>query len=148
MIKVIKKGLIAGISLAFCISNAAFAHNNPHEHKCSLDTLDGLYEFNATGWALRNGVWQPKAIVEFIRLNGDGSGSADATVANRTGDGSISRSTSSPATYVINEDCSGTLQFADGPAFDIFTTLRGEAFQLIQTNPNNVLQGTARKIGR
>jgi len=142
--KTLMRQCIVSVASLFCISSV-FAH----DHECSLETLDGLYVFNATGYSLIGGVWQPKAIVEYIRFNGDGTATAEsATVANRAGDGAITRSTGTPATYTLDVDCKGSLQFDHGPAFDIFTTARGPQLQMIQTNPNNVLQGNVRKVSR
>lgn len=146
--KGLKQCMIVGISLSLCVANA-FAHDHGHEHdrECSVETLNGLYLFNATGFQLINGVWQPKAVLEYIRLNGDGTGMAEGTVANRAGDGLISRIPGSQATYTLDADCKGTLQFINGPSFDIFTTPQSSGFQMIQSNPNNVLQANLRRIG-
>jgi len=38
------------------------------------------------------------------------------------------------------------LQFTNGPSFNIFAAPRGEEFWMIQTNPNNVLQGNVRRL--
>ncbi|MFL6547934.1 MAG: hypothetical protein ACJ8OJ_04520 [Povalibacter sp.] len=142
--KTLMSQCIVGAASLLCISNV-FAH----DRECSLETLSGLYVFNATGFSLVAGVWQPKAIVEYLRLNGDGTATAEsATVANRAGDGAITRSTGTTATYTLDADCKGSLQFDHGPAFDIFTTPRSGQLQMIQTNPNNVLQGNARKVSR
>ena len=43
----------------------------------------------------------------------------------------------------------GTLAFsASGPNFDLFIPPKDEDIWLIQTNPNNVFQGTATKVSR
>jgi hypothetical protein len=44
------------------------------DNGCSDSTLRGLYVFSASGFnILTGGVVQPKAIVELIRFNGDGT---------------------------------------------------------------------------
>ena len=74
----------------------------------------------ATGYSLIGGVWQPKAIVELIQFNGDGTLSVPAaTVANRAGDGAVAQSPPGTGIYTLGEDCKGTLQFMPGPSFDI-----------------------------
>lgn len=146
MNKFLKHGLIVGISMV-CAANVALAHESRERH-CSLESLNGLYVFNATGFSLINGVWQPKAVLEYIRLNGDGTGLAQGTIANRAGDGLITLVPGSPATYTLDEECKGTLQFLNGPSFNIMTTPKSSSFQMIQNNPNNVLQANVRKIGK
>ena len=48
--------------------------------------------------------------------------------------------------YTVNENCTGTITFADGPRFDILIAPNGKQLYLIQTNPNTVLAGTARRV--
>ena len=52
--------------------------------------------------------------------------------------------TSLPA---VTEDCVGTMTF-DGPTFDMFLSPRGDQLWLIQTNPNNVFAGSAKRTSR
>ena len=59
---------VAGIVLLLCLPRTVLAdESRGHSHECSLETLEGLYLFSATGFALVNGAWQPKAIVEYIQ---------------------------------------------------------------------------------
>jgi hypothetical protein len=150
MSRLIKHVLAAG-TLLLCISSGAFANDfrDKHWNECSLDTLEGTYLFSTTGYSLIGGVWQPKAIVEFIQFNGDGTLSVPAaTVANRAGDGAVAQSPPGTGIYTLGEDCKGTLQFTPGPSFDIFASPKGLQLTLIQTNPNNVLQGSVKRIRR
>jgi len=43
------------------------------ETTCMRHKLEGLYVFSATGYTIVAGVSQPKAIVELIRFNGNGT---------------------------------------------------------------------------
>ena len=88
---------------------------------------------------------QPKAIVEAIVFNGDGTLSVPA--ATRSVNGAIARSLPSVGTYTVAEDCTGTIAF-DGPSFDIFLSPHGDSMALIQTNPNTVFQGSATRQAR
>jgi hypothetical protein len=142
--------LVAGI-LLLCVSSGALANDfrGKHWNRCSLDTLEGTYLFSATGYSLIGGVWQPKAIVEYIQFNGDGTLSVPAaTVANRAGDGAVVQSPPGTGIYTLGEDCKGTLQFMPGPSFDIFASPKGLQLTMIQTNPNNVLQGSVKRLWR
>ena len=146
-------GCIAvGISSLLCLPGTVLAgESRGHWHDCSVETLDGLYVFSGSGHSLVNGVWQPKAVVEFIQFDGDGTLTVPAaTVANRAGDGTITRSPpGGTGTYDLGESCKGTLQFGPpGPSFDVFASPAGVQFHMIQTNANNVLEGTVSRVSR
>ena len=139
------KKLLVWTVLAVGVSGVAFADNDADG--CSLRTLKGRYVFSASGFTVNavSGLVQPKAIVEVIDFNGDGTLAVpDAT---RSVNGVIARSLPSVGSYTIAADCVGTITF-DGPAFDMFTAPRGKQLWLIQTNPNNVFQGSATRTSR
>jgi hypothetical protein len=71
---------------ALGVSAIALAGND-----CTLKTLRGTYVFAASGYNIVAGVAQPKAIVEIIDFNGDGTLSVPA--ATRSLNGVIARST-------------------------------------------------------
>lgn len=150
MSRFLSGGMVLGISSLLCLPGAVSAGERGRWHECSVETIDGLYVFSASGSSLVNGVWQPKAIVEQIQFNGDGTLTVPAaTVANRAGDGAITRATpGSAGTYTLDENCTGTLQFTPGPSFDLFGSPSGLQFEMIQTNANNVIEGTARRATR
>ena len=122
--------------------------------KCLVNTLHGLYVFSATGFIIpaAPASAQPKAIVELIRFNGDGS--LDVPGATRSlngvitqvpggGTGSYTLATLVPA----DRGCVGTLTFLpSGPHFDLFLPLDGKEIWMIQTDAGNVFQGTASKL--
>ena len=90
---------------------------------CSNATLDGLYIFTASGFTNVSGVAQPKAIVELITFNGDGTITGGAATVSLNG--TILHSLPTPpgmgGTYTLGADCIGTLQFSGPPkpAFDL-----------------------------
>ena len=127
---------------AFVSSAATAADEAP---RCSERTLRGRYVFSASGFTIVAGVTVPKAIIEVIDFNGDGTLSVPG--ATRSLNGVITRSLPSVGTYTVTEDCVGTITFA-GPTFDIFVSPRGNEFWLIQTNPDNVFQGSATRTFR
>jgi hypothetical protein len=120
---------------------------------CSLHTLHGLYIFATHGWNVTNGAAVPKAIVEGIHFNGDGTlVSPFATVSIN---GAIIHSNAGVGTYTVNPDCTGTLAFTPGPSFDIFADPRGgKQLWMIQTGPavpglpptGPVFEGTAVRV--
>lgn len=150
MNRLTKQLLAASLATSCCIAGSAFGHDGDRRTEgCSLETLKGLFVFNATGFRKTDGDWFPFAIVEYIRLNGDGTMAAEAvSVANRTGDGTMTRAAGTPGVYTLDANCRGTLTFSTGHAYDIFTTEDGGKFQLIQTNPNNAFAATAQRVSR
>jgi hypothetical protein len=119
--------------------------SNHHDDVCGVNTLRGTYVFAATGFNIVAGVAQPKAIVEVVEFNGDGTLSVPAVTLSVNG--VIVRPLPGIGTYAVAEDCSGTILFA-GPSFDIFVSPDAEVIWMIQTNPNSVLQGTATRTSR
>jgi hypothetical protein len=146
-------------AMALGVSGVALADNDEATGRkgCSLSTLDGMYIFAATGHIIpASGPAQPKAIVEWIRFNGDGTlSSAGATRSLNGVIAQIPSSNGVGASYSVAEldppggGCMGSLVFsAAGPNFDLFIPPKGEEIWMIQTNPNNVFQGTATKVSR
>src|SRR5438034_1423388 len=85
---------------------------------CGVYMLRGSYLFATHGWNIIGGVAQPKAIVEGIDFNGDGTlVSPFATVSIN---GTTVRTTGTVGTYTVNPDCTGTITFTAGPRSDIF----------------------------
>lgn len=114
------------------------------DNDCSFKTLTlhGSYVFAATGYNIVAGVAQPKAIVEAINFNGDGTLSVPAATVSLNG--TIMRSPpGGTGTYTVEPGCTGTLTFTGGPSFDIVISPKGDKLWMIQSNPNTVLQGIA-----
>jgi len=132
------------VCVVMVLSACGFAQADGNE--CKFRTLRGTYVFTASGFNIVAGVAQPKAIVEVIDFNGDGTLSVPA--ATRSVNGMIARTLpGGVGTYTVENDCTGTIVF-DGPTFDIFISPDGEAIWLIQTNPNTVFQGRATRRPR
>ena len=146
MIK-LKTSHAAAAVLISCISAPSLSNE---VKECSLSTLRGSYVFAATGFSQIGGVWQPKAVVERLVFNGDGTLSVThATAANAQGNGAVVQfPPGGLGSYLLDTDCKGTLQFAAAPVlvFDIFVNSRGHEFWMIQTAPNNVLQGLGKRV--
>jgi len=104
--------------------------------------LRGSYVFAANGYTIVNGVPQPKAIVEVIVFNGDGTLTTPAF--SRSANGVVSRAApGAPGTYTVDTSCTGTISFSSGQLFDIYVSPKGDTIWMIQANPDTVLQGTA-----
>src|SRR5437899_6496598 len=91
--------LVAAMALGTCGTARAALGPLP----CGLYTLRGSYLFATHGWNIVSGVAVPKAIVEGIDFNGDGTlVSPFATVSIN---GTIIHSSGSLGTYTVNTDC-------------------------------------------
>ena len=145
----------ATLSLILCLPGLAAADPT---NRCKDDILKGQYVFTASGFTRAPGSgpgtpWVPKAIVEVLQFNGDGTVTTPAlTAANPFGDlGNILQpSSGAPGVYSINADCSGTVQFSDASnvTFRIYVEPpKGDTIWMIQINPaNNVFQGSGKRV--
>jgi hypothetical protein len=152
------KGLMtkcaATLALILCLPGLAAA-----DLKCKTEFLRGQYVFSATGFtrpptSTPGTLWVPKAILEVLQFNGDGTLTTPGlAVANPFGDlGNILQppTDGAPGIYTINDDCSGTVQFLDAANVTFKIQLDGPfgfTMWMIQTNPaNNVFQGMAKRV--
>ncbi|PYI98824.1 MAG: hypothetical protein DME98_02870 [Verrucomicrobia bacterium] len=133
------------LAAAMAVGTSATAQSAPDGRACSVHTLHGSYLFATHGWNIVGGVAQPKAIVEGIDFNGDGTlVSPFATVSIN---GTILHSSGSLGTYTVNTDCTGTLSFTGGASFDIFVEQNGKQLWMIQTGPGSpVFEGTVTRV--
>jgi hypothetical protein len=120
--------------------------------RCTVADLNGTYVFTATGFGTPPGGSSPpapKAIIEVISFNGDGT--VDTPKVTLSVNGTvINESPGSSGTYTIdtstaNGVCTGTLNFNGGASnFDIYFGPSGDSdISLIQTDKGNVFRGTA-----
>jgi len=115
--------------------------------ECRPEMLRGLYLFKGTGFNPVNGVAVPKAIIETIRFNGDGTLVAETVTLTVLGQSPVRRE-GTGGTYTVDANCTGTITFSDGPGFDIYVS-SALFISLIQTAPiPAVLQGDARYVAR
>ena len=146
--------LVAALALstltASGMSGVAQAKDDDDDVKaCSDSTLRGLYAFTASGFNIVASVPQPKAIVELIRFNGDGTLTVPAATVSING--VITRSPpNGTGIYTVGPDCTGSLAFGPpGPTYDLFVVFKGSEIQMIQTGPGSpVFQGTAERVSR
>src|ERR687897_1139251 len=112
---------------------------------CSARTLRGVYEFSASGFNIVNGAALPKAIIETIVFDGRGGVLTPAVSISINGT-IVQPPQGNPGTYTVDADCTGTLMFADGIKFDLQMRPNGKSINMLQTNPNTVMQGTSQKV--
>ena len=139
------KQTVVGVAIALGVSGVSLADDG--KKACALDTLDGQYIFTATGYNIVAGIAQPKAIVEVIRFNGDGTLTVPASTHSING--VVAQSPpGGTGTYTVDANCTGALTFTGGPSFDLFIPPKGDELWMIQTNQNTVFQGNVVKVSR
>jgi hypothetical protein len=139
-----------GVAMMFGVSEKTKA--DAAQAPCGVHTLRGSYVFNAHGWNITANGAVPKAIVEGIDFNGDGT--LVVPFATASINGTINRSSGGLGTYTVEADCTGTLTFTvPGISFDIFVQPGdGKQVWMIQTAPTvtppgpPVMEGTATKV--
>jgi len=136
---------LVSLGAAVAQGTSGVARPDSATHECRASTLRGSYLFATHGWNIVGGIAQPKAIVEGIDFNGDGTlVSPFATVSIN---GTIIHSSGSLGTYTVNMDCTGTLSFTGGASFDIFVESDGKQLWMIQTGPGSpVFEGTVTRV--
>jgi len=130
-------------------------NGNFHGGTCSEATLDGLYVFGASGFSIVSGVAQPRAVVEFIRFNGDGTLSVPASTVSINGAVFRGGGPGLAGTYSIASNCTGSLAFGPpGPTFDLYVAPSGSQVHMMFTGGPvpvlgvvpGVLQGVAERV--
>jgi hypothetical protein len=121
---------------------------------CGPQTLRGLYIFSASGYNIVGGVPQPKALVEFLDFDGDGTLTVPTGTLSTNGD--LNHNVVFRGVYTLlrglqgsgqlGTGCRGTLTLIPGPSFDLFTDRTGTQVWMIQTTPGTVFQGTVTKL--
>jgi hypothetical protein len=150
---------LAAAAIALAMSGVVQADPNAlHGRECSMATLQGVYIFSASGFSIVGGVAQPRAIVEMISFDGDGTLSVPAGTLSVNGVITQLTGGSGPSgTYSIASDCTGSLAFGPpGPTFNLYMGPSGSEVHMIFTGgpvPGigvvpGVLQGVAERVSR
>lgn len=136
---------LLAVAVAFGISGTARADDE--SRVCGPQTLLGSYVFTARGFNIVGGVAQPKAIVEGIDFNGDGTLSVPFATVSINGV-IIVTPPGGVGTYTVETSCQGTLTFTNGPTYNLFVSSNGKRVAMIQTTATTVFQGTASRVSR
>src|SRR6516162_9932000 len=122
---------------------AAAVYAGENERGCTLATLNGQYLFNGTGTLFPPAFGVTSASTGtsagFHIFNGDGTGTD--FVAFSINGTVVVPSSSTPITYTLKPDCTGTYQVPGTPTlhFDIFVAVDGSALTVIETDPGVAL---------
>ena len=97
-------------------SATARAEANRH---CNVGMLRGLYMWTWDGYQNVGGNLVPKAVMQGLQFNGDGTTFNPFGTVN-IGGFIIIDATGGVGTYTVAADCTGTLSITDGPSFNIY----------------------------
>jgi hypothetical protein len=86
---------------------------------CSVGMLRGSYIWTFDGYTDFGGTLVPKAVMQGLRFNGDGTTFNTFGTVN-VGGTIIFDVTGAVGTYTVAADCTGTLSVPDGPSFNIY----------------------------
>jgi hypothetical protein len=89
------------------------------DRHCSVGMLRGLYLWTFDGYANFGGDLVPKAVMQGLRFNGDGTTFNPFGTVN-IGGTIIIDATGGVGTYTVAADCTGTMSITDGPSFNIY----------------------------
>ena len=110
---------------------------------CSEHMLRGLYLWTFDGYASLGGSLVPKAVMQGLRFNGDGTTFNPFGTVN-IGGTTIVDATGGVGMYTVNPDCTGTLSIVNGPSFNIYV---GPGAKQVWTTQTNVGAGNGTGLG-
>ena len=112
-------------------------------------TLKGLYLWTFDGYQNFGGNFVPKAVMQGLRFNGDGTTFNPFGTVN-IGGTVIIDATGGVGTYTVNPDCTGTLSITNGPSFNIYVGPGAQKVWTLETSPSpagrGVSVGTATRL--
>jgi hypothetical protein len=138
---------LAALLAVIALGAAGSARAQGEAQVCGPQTLHGSYLFTAQGFTIVSGAAQPKAIVEGIDFNGDGTLSVPFATVSINGL-IIQVPPGGVGTYTVETSCQGTISFTNGPSFNIFVARNGKQASMIETDANTVFQGMATRVSR
>ena len=103
-------------------------------------TLKGLYLWTFDGYQNFGGNFVPKAVMQGLRFNGDGTTFNPFGTVN-IGGTVIIDATGGVGTYTVNPDCTGTLSITNGPSFNIYVGPGAQKVWTLETSPSPAGRG-------
>lgn len=120
---------------AIVVGTSATAEPATDTHTCSVHALRGLYLWTFDGYENFGGNFVPKAIMQGLRFNGDGTTYNTFGTVN-IGGTIIIDATGGVGTYTVAADCTGTLSITNGPSFKIYVGPGAQQVWTTEISPN------------
>ena len=140
---------LASLIATMTLGTPATARAATDGRVCSVGMLKGLYLWTFDGYENFGGNFVPKAIMQGLQFNGDGTTFNPFGTVN-IGGTIIIDATGGVGTYTVNPDCTGTLSITNGPTFNIYVGPAAQKVWTTETSPNpaglGVSVGTATRL--
>ena len=126
--------LVAAMTLGtFTTARAAADAQAADTQVCSADRLRGLYLWTFDGYTRLGGNLLPKAVMQGLQFNGDGTTYNTFGTVNIGGTITID-ATGGVGIYTVAADCTGTLSITNGPSFNMYIGPGAKQLWITQTN--------------
>ena len=109
---------------------------------CSVHMLKGLYLWTFDGYENFSGNFVPKAIMQGLQFNGDGTTFNPFGTVN-IGGTIVFDVTGAVGSYTVAPDCTGTLSITGGPSFNIYVGPGARQVWTIQSSPDPLAPGVS-----
>src|SRR5438132_239869 len=124
---------LVSLVAAMALGTSATAGAAADGQVCSVHMLKGLYLWTFDGYENFGGNFVPKAIMQGLQFNGDGTTYNPFGTVN-IGATIIIDATGGVGTYTVAPDCTGTLSITGGPSFNMYIGPGGKQIWTTQTN--------------
>ena len=123
---------LVSLVAAMALGTSATAGPAPDAQVCSVGMLRGLYLWTFDGYTRLAGNLLPKAVMQGLQFNGDGT-TYNAFGTVNIGGTIIIDATGGVGTYTVAPDCTGTLSITDGPSFNMYVGPGAQQLWITQT---------------
>jgi hypothetical protein len=122
------------LAATMALGTSATARPEPGARNCNHTMLHGLYIWTFDGYQNFGGNPVPKALLQGLQFNGNGTVTVPFGTANIGGTIVIDTG-GAEGTYTVNEDCTGTLLFGGlgGPSFNMYIGPGAQQLWITQT---------------
>ena len=139
---------LVSLVAAMTLGTSATAGAAADGQACSVHMLRGLYLWTFDGYANLGGNLVPKAVMQGLRFNGDGTTFNPFGTVN-IGGTFIFDVTGGPGTYTVAADCTGTLTPGPGisPTFNIYVGPGAQQVWTVEVSSPNPPAGIGVSVG-
>jgi hypothetical protein len=124
---------LVSLVTAMAPSTSATAQSALDARGCSVGMLRGSYIWTFDGYTRLGGNLLPKAVMQGLQFNGDGTTYNTFGTVN-IGGTIIIDATGGVGIYTVAADCTGTLSITNGPSFNMYIGPGAKQLWIPQTN--------------
>ena len=134
---------LVSLVAAMALGTSATAGPAPDAQVCGVGMLRGTYVWTFDGYTRLGGNLLPKAVMQGLQFNGDGTTYNTFGTVN-IGGTIIIDATGGVGIYTVAADCTGTLSITNGPSFNMYI---GPGAKQLWTTQTNVGPGDGTGLG-